>query len=205
MRISVALVGCGVLWFVTGCDNSAMFEPKSSEQAAVVSAPVESANPADAAAPGTVNPGTVNPGTINPGTINPGTVNPQAVGGAQGADVAQEADIGQGAGIAQKAGVGVGVRGDSLRNEEGIGKMISAPAVAYFNVREKAVFEIQIPHALNLYKALEGKLPKSHDEFMAKIVRANAIQLPELKPGMQYRYRPDQGELGELWVEPIQQ
>lgn len=190
MRIQVAFVGCGVLWFVTGCDNSAMFEPKSSEQAAVVSAPVESVNPADAAAPG---------------TISPGTVNPQAVGGAQGADVAQGADIGQGAGIAQKAGVGVGVRGDSLRNEEGIGKMIAAPAVAYFNVREKAVFEIQIPHALNLYKALEGKLPKSHDEFMAKIVRANAIQLPELKPGMQYRYRPDQGELGELWVEPIQQ
>ena len=113
-------------------------------------------------------------------------------------------DVTQATGVAQKAGVGVGVRGDSLRNEEGVGKMIAAPAVAYFNVREKAVFEIQIPHALNLYKALEGKLPKSHDEFMAKIVRANAIQLPELKPGMQYRYRPDQGELGELWVEPIE-
>jgi hypothetical protein len=98
----------------------------------------------------------------------------------------------------------VGLRGDSLRSEEGVGKMIAAPAVAYFNVREKAVFEIQIPHALNLYKALEGKLPKSHEEFIEKIVKANAIQLPELKPGMKYRYRPDQGDLGELWVEPIE-
>lgn len=105
-------------------------------------------------------------------------------------------------GMAQKAGVGVGLRGDSLRNEEGVGKMIASPAVAYFNVREKAVFDIQIPQALNLYKALEGKLPKTHEEFMEKIVKANAIQLPELKPGMKYRYRPDQGDLGELWVEP---
>jgi len=193
MRIQVAFVGCGVLWFVTGCDNSAMFKPKSSEQAEVVTAPVEPKSPANGSAPGTAYPGTVNPGTVNPGTADP-----------QAADGAPVIDGAQGAGVAQKAGVGVGVRGDSLRNEEGIGKMIAAPAVAYFNVREKAVFEIQIPHALNLYKALEGKLPKSHEEFMAKIVRANAIQLPELKPGMQYRYRPDQGELGELWVEPIQ-
>jgi hypothetical protein len=103
-------------------------------------------------------------------------------------------------GVAQKAEVGVGIKGDSLRDEEGVGKIIASPAVALFNTREKAVFEIQIPHALNLYKALEGDFPKTHEEFMEKIIKANAIQLPELKPGMQYRFRPD---LGELWVEPI--
>lgn len=103
-------------------------------------------------------------------------------------------------GIAQKAGVGVGIRGDSLRNEEGIGEMIAAPAVALFNTKERVVFEIQIPQALQLYQALEGRLPKSHDEFMSKIVKANSIQLPELKPGMKYNFRPD---VGELWVEPI--
>ena len=103
-------------------------------------------------------------------------------------------------GIAQKAGVGVGIRGDSLRNEEGIGEMIAAPAVALFNTKERVVFEIQIPQALQLFQALEGRLPKSHDEFMSKIVKANSIQLPELKPGMKYNFRPD---VGELWVEPI--
>lgn len=108
------------------------------------------------------------------------------------------------AGVSQKAGVGVGVRGDSLRNEEGVGKMIAAPAVALFNTRERAVFDIQIPHALNLFKALEGRVPKTHEEFMQKIVQANGIQLPELKPGMKYRYRPEQGEAGELWVEPAE-
>jgi hypothetical protein len=105
------------------------------------------------------------------------------------------------AGIAQKAEVGVGIRGDSLRKEEGVGKIIASSAVAYFNTKEKIVFEIHIPHALNLYKALEGNFPKTHEQFMNKIIKENQIQLPELKPGMQYKYRPD---LGELWVEPIE-
>lgn len=105
------------------------------------------------------------------------------------------------AGVAQKAEVGVGIRGDSLRDEEGVGKIIAAPAVALFNTKERVVFEIQVPHALNLFKALEGDGPKSHEEFMEKIIKANNIMLPELKPGMRYRYRPD---LGELWVEPEQ-
>lgn len=123
-------------------------------------------------------------------------VNAPAVGG----DVASSGAAGEG----QKAGVGVGIRGDSLRNEEDVGKMIAAPAVALFNAREKVVFEIQIPHALNLFKALEGRVPKTHEEFMQKIVQANGIQLPELKPGTRYRFRPDQGDAGELWVEPIE-
>lgn len=105
------------------------------------------------------------------------------------------------AGIAQKAEVGVGIRGDSLRNEQGVGKIIASSAVAYFNTKEKVVFEIQIPHAMNLYRALEGNFPKTHEQFMNKIIKENQIQLPELKPGMQYKYRPD---LGELWVEPIE-
>lgn len=103
-------------------------------------------------------------------------------------------------GVAQKAEVGVGIKGDSLRTEEGVGKIIASPAVALFNTRERVVFEIQIPQALNLYQASEGNFPKTHEEFMEKIIKANAIQLPELKPGMQYRFRPD---LGELWVEPM--
>jgi len=109
------------------------------------------------------------------------------------------------AGVAEKAGVGVGIRGDSLRNEEGVGKIIASPAVTYFNIREKAVFEIQIPHALNLFKAIEGRVPKTHEEFIEKIVKANSISLPQLKPGMKYRYRPELGDIGELWVEPMEQ
>ena len=98
-----------------------------------------------------------------------------------------------------KAQVGVGIKGRSLDGETGIGKMISAPAATLFNVKEKVVFEIQLPQALNLFRASEGRLPKSHDEYMEKIVKANQIKLPELPPGMVYRFNT---ELGELWVDP---
>ncbi len=100
---------------------------------------------------------------------------------------------------AKVAEVGDGVRGKSLQNEQGISKIIAAPAVTLFTVREKAVFQIQIPHAMQLFNGLEGRNPKSHEEFMEKIVDFNKIPLPELPKGRVYRYHPDDGQ---LWVEP---
>lgn len=102
---------------------------------------------------------------------------------------------------ARKAEVGVGKQGQSLENETGVGKMIAQPAITLFRVKQKAVFEIQIPQALNLYKALEGRMPKDHDEFMAKIIEPNRIALPELPNGQRYEFNP---ELGELWVVPVE-
>lgn len=98
-----------------------------------------------------------------------------------------------------KAGVGVGAQGRSLDNETGVGKMISAPVSVYFTVKEKVAFEIQLPQAVSLFQASEGRLPKSHEEYMEKIIKANMIKLPQLPEGQVYRYKP---ELGELWVEP---
>lgn len=100
---------------------------------------------------------------------------------------------------AQKAVTGVGKQGQSLKDNEGIAKVISGPAAALINFKQKAVFEIQIPQALNLFQGLEGRLPKSHQEFMEKIVTANRIQLPELPAGAVYRFNT---EKGELWVYP---
>ena len=103
---------------------------------------------------------------------------------------------------AQKAAVGVGIKGDSLEADvagQGPGRLIAAPVHAYFKVKERAVFDIQIPHMLNLYNALHGRAPQNHDEFMREI-EANRIQLPKLPEGMRYAYRAD---VGELWVEPI--
>lgn len=98
-----------------------------------------------------------------------------------------------------KAQVGVGAKGRSLDGETGVGKMVSAPVSAFFAVKERVAFDIQVPQALNLFRASEGRLPKSHQEFMEKIVKANNIKLPELPAGMTYRFNP---ELGELWVDP---
>ncbi len=101
--------------------------------------------------------------------------------------------------VAQKAVAGVGKQGQSLRNDTGVAKMISGPASALFNVKQKAVLEIQIPQALQLFQATEGRLPKSHDEFMQRIVQENKLVLPELPEGAVYHFNI---EIGELWVYP---
>lgn len=86
-----------------------------------------------------------------------------------------------------KAGVGVGQKGSKIRGE-GMNQMIAGPAIAYFNAKEKIVFEIQVPQALNLYWGEHGDYPKSHDEFMEKVINFNNIQLPQLKEGARYVY-----------------
>jgi hypothetical protein len=93
------------------------------------------------------------------------------------------------------ARAGVGKRGQSLRDEQGVGRMIAQPAITLFAVEQRAVFDIQIPSALNLYKASNGDFPKSHEEFMTQIIKANNIRLPELPAGRVYRFHPDEGLL----------
>lgn len=102
---------------------------------------------------------------------------------------------------AQKAGVGVGAKGRSLEggSENNPATIISAPAAAFFRTKEKIVFEIQIPQAMNLYMAEKGRNPRNHEEFMKDIVEFNRIPLPKLPDGMVYRY---DSEKGELWVIP---
>ncbi|MCU0963169.1 MAG: hypothetical protein MUF48_24005 [Pirellulaceae bacterium] len=92
------------------------------------------------------------------------------------------------------AAVGVGIRGRKLDDPKLV-QMIVTPARALFRTRERVVFEVQIPHALQLYEATNGTKPKSHDEFMQQIVQFNQIQLPELPPGQRYVYDPETGEL----------
>lgn len=91
-----------------------------------------------------------------------------------------------------KAGVGVGIKGRSLDPHQG---PLVTPAKALFAAKEKVVFEIQIPQALSLYNALEGRYPNSHDEFMEKIVQANNIVLPKLPDGHKYVYNVESHEL----------
>ena len=50
-------------------------------------------------------------------------------------------------------------------------------------------------HALNLYKAANGRAPKSHEEFMSQVIKANMINLPTLRPGDEYFYDPQKEEL----------
>ena len=91
-----------------------------------------------------------------------------------------------------KAGVGVAAQGRGLDNESGI---LVQPAKSFFATKERLVFEVRLKQALDLYKATNGAPPKSHDEYMAQVVKANAIQLPKLPEGHKYVYDPQQGEL----------
>jgi len=97
--------------------------------------------------------------------------------------------------VLEKAGVGSAKRGRSLDDEKGIGAVIAQPAKSLFAFQERAVFEIEIPGALKLFNATQGRAPKSHEEFMTHIIKANNIKLPELPAGHRYQYDPDRGEL----------
>jgi hypothetical protein len=92
--------------------------------------------------------------------------------------------------VRQKAEVGVGEKGHGY----GTGP-IATPAATLFRVKERIAFDIQIPQAMNLFKASEGRPPKSHDEFMSKIIKANQIHLPTLPEGQRYLYDPKQEQL----------
>ncbi|GAB5404993.1 MAG: hypothetical protein Aurels2KO_32240 [Aureliella sp.] len=100
---------------------------------------------------------------------------------------------------AQKATAGVGKQGQKLKDEPDI---IAGPVKVLFKFKQQAVLDIQIPQALQLFKASNGRMPKSHDEFMQQIVEANRLQLPELPDGAVYRFNT---EKGELWVYPAEE
>jgi hypothetical protein len=101
----------------------------------------------------------------------------------------------------RSAQVGVGKKG------EGYGEMVPylKPAATYWKIKEKIVFEIAIPKTMQLYEALHGRKPKSHEEFMEEIVKKNKIKLPELKDGLEYQYDPELGELMVTGNEKIKQ
>ena len=92
--------------------------------------------------------------------------------------------------VQEKAGVGAGEKGRGYG-----GGLVTTPVAAYFAARERVAFDIQIPHALDLYKAAEGHAPKTHEEFMRDIVEANQIRLPTLPAGHRYVYDPKSEQL----------
>jgi hypothetical protein len=85
--------------------------------------------------------------------------------------------------------------GDGKKGQGYGGGPISEPARQYFRIRERIVFAVQIPEAIKLYKAMNGKAPKTHDEFIEKIINENSIRLPQLRDGETYVYDPDEEEL----------
>ena len=98
----------------------------------------------------------------------------------------------------QIAKVGVGAQGDSLDGISGDDPrmLIVGPVKAFFNTKEKIVFDIQLPQSAQLFNALHGRDPKTHEEYMKEVV--GQIKLPRLPEGKVYKFHPD---TNELWVE----
>jgi hypothetical protein len=91
--------------------------------------------------------------------------------------------------VVEKADVGVGKKG----RDYGPG-LVTTPVAQYFAAKEAIVFRIEVPHALQLYKATNGKGPQTTEEFL-KVLKENQIRLPELKEGHHYAYDVQKEEL----------
>ncbi len=87
--------------------------------------------------------------------------------------------------VREEAKVGMGRKG----HYEGEGVVLT-PVKIYWRVGEKVKL-LQIQDQMNKYKALHGEAPKSHEEFMEKIVKPLRIELPPLYPDERYVYVPE--------------
>jgi len=84
----------------------------------------------------------------------------------------------------EAAVVGVGKRG----RDYGPG-LITTPVAAYFRTQDRLML-LQVAQVMNAYKGEHGYFPKTHQEFMDKVIKANGMQLPELPEGHRYIYDP---------------
>ena len=62
-----------------------------------------------------------------------------------------------------------------------------APMKAYKPAVEK-IMKLQVQQALNLYNATEGNYPKTHEEFMEKVVKPYGVKLAKLPGDWVYQY-----------------
>lgn len=94
--------------------------------------------------------------------------------------------------VAVEAKAGVTGKGQYGRGDgEKPVDIVTVPVSQYWQARERTVFDIQIPHALTLYKATnDDKAPDSNEAFMRDIIQANMIALPKLPEGHEYFYDP---------------
>jgi hypothetical protein len=184
---------------LAGCGDSATDPVTSSDPDVTAPSVGQTDTPAAAEQPVPTEPAV---GAVQPLEVDPGVV--------EAPEMPQELPLGQAEPLAMpdatpkapetdspnaqrvKADVGVGAKGRGLDKFQGV---LATPAKAYFTMREKAIFQVQIPHAMQMYQALHGNAPQSHDQFMKEIIQANQIQLPELPTGQRYVYDPQAKEL----------
>lgn len=89
-----------------------------------------------------------------------------------------------------RAEVGVTGKGDYSKSPAMMSP-VTVPVSEYFKANQRAVFDMQIPKSMQIYKGMnDNKGPASHEEFMKSIIQENQIRLPELPDGHEYQYDP---------------
>lgn len=93
-----------------------------------------------------------------------------------------------------KAEVGLGEKGHYEAKN-----VLTVALSARFRTEERILLG-QIDQAIQMFRAVHGRVPKDHEEFIKKVVAENGYRLPELPDGQTYFYDPSRGPNGELMV-----
>ncbi|MEX0866581.1 MAG: hypothetical protein WD030_04430 [Pirellulales bacterium] len=96
---------------------------------------------------------------------------------------------------------------DLVKAEAGLGEkghyesknVLTVALSARFRTEEQILLG-QIDQAIQMFRAVHGRVPKDHEEFIKKVVAENGYRLPELPDGQTYFYDPSRGPHGELMV-----
>lgn len=94
-----------------------------------------------------------------------------------------------------KAEAGVGAKGQSLANVEGL---VVTPVKLFFLGPQKVFFEIEFPANYKTWEASAERTPKDFDELKAQFLEPLGLtkKLPVLPAGHKYVWDPEKKELG---------
>jgi len=93
-----------------------------------------------------------------------------------------------------KAGKGVGLKGRSLDEYEGV---YVTPVKALFSAKERIFYEVEFKKNYQLYNAMTDDIPKDFDDLKAKVLDPYGLtaKMPQLPPGHKYVWDPATQEL----------
>ena len=74
-----------------------------------------------------------------------------------------------------------------VRPKVNITNPVTGPLQAFEPMKQQ-IAQLGIDHAINLFRALEDRYPKDHNEFMQRVIKENNIRLPEPSRGFAYQY-----------------
>ena len=79
--------------------------------------------------------------------------------------------------------------------DDGSNVNIITGAAGAYTPTISTISKLSIEKNLQLFEAMKGRYPKSHEEFMTEIIKKGNVKLPMLPAGQQYQYDVENHEL----------